>query len=141
MRGSSFCRKPSSNYKRKTLINLFCSIIRETKLDQYQYLGNCPPNPPLNSTTVNWQQVKVNVGLGEGKVGSCPDTDIDPQSLHCQNIIKVSVFGLWSLVCVLKTFHGSGKKNEDNFAFSPTQSSTCHCWLRPWSWLHWLCRT
>ena len=43
-------------------------------------------------------------------MGSCPDTDIDPQSLHFHNIIKVSVFGLWSLVCVLKTFHGSGKK-------------------------------
>ena len=30
-------------------------------LDQYQYLGNCPPTPPLTQ-----QQVKVNVGLGEG---------------------------------------------------------------------------
>ena len=35
--------------------------------------------PPPCSTTVNWQQVKVNVGLGEGKVGSCPDTYIDPR--------------------------------------------------------------
>ena len=38
-------------------------------LDQYQYLGNCPPTPPLTeqqSTTVNWQQFKVNIGLGEG---------------------------------------------------------------------------
>ena len=30
-------------------------------LDQYQYLGNCPPTPPLTQ-----QQSVVNVGLGEG---------------------------------------------------------------------------
>ena len=40
--------------------------------------GQLPTYPSPNSTTVNWQQVKVNVGLGEGQVGSCPDTDIDP---------------------------------------------------------------
>ena len=38
------------------------------KLDQHKYVGNCPPTPSL----------RVNVGLGEGKIGSCPDTDIDP---------------------------------------------------------------
>ena len=30
------------------------------------------PTPPLTQ-----QQLKVNVGLEEGQVGSCPDTDID----------------------------------------------------------------
>ena len=29
--------------------------------DQYQYLGNRPPTPPLTQ-----QQVRVNFGLGEG---------------------------------------------------------------------------
>ena len=36
------------------------------KMDKYipdQYL---PTYPSPNSTTVSWQQVKVNVGLGEG---------------------------------------------------------------------------
>ena len=33
--------------------------------------------PSPNPTTVDWQQVKVNVGLGEGKVWSCSDTDIE----------------------------------------------------------------
>ena len=28
--------------------------------------GQLPTHPSPNSTTVNWQQVKVNVGLGEG---------------------------------------------------------------------------
>ena len=34
-------------------------------LDEYLYLSNCPPTPSPNSTTVNRQQVKVNVELGE----------------------------------------------------------------------------
>ena len=40
--------------------------------------GQLPTYPSPNSTIVNWWQVTVNVGLGEGWVGSCPDTDIDP---------------------------------------------------------------
>ena len=28
-------------------------------------------------TTINWKQVKVNVGLGEGLVPTCPDINID----------------------------------------------------------------
>ena len=43
--------------------------------DQYQYLGNCPPTP--NPTlTLTCCQLTV-VELGEGQMGSCPDTDID----------------------------------------------------------------
>ena len=30
--------------------------------DQYQYLGNCPPTPPLTQQ----QSIDNNVGLGEG---------------------------------------------------------------------------
>ena len=40
--------------------------------DQYQYLGNCPSTPTLTLTCDQF-------GLGEGQVGSCPDTDIDPK--------------------------------------------------------------
>ena len=40
--------------------------------------GQLPTYSSPNSTIVNWWQVTVNVGLGEGWVGSCPDTDIDP---------------------------------------------------------------
>ena len=36
--------------------------------DQYHYLGNCLPTPPLTQ-----QQLMS----GQGQVGSCPDTDID----------------------------------------------------------------
>ena len=47
------------------------------KLRTYLY-----PNP-----TVDWQQVKVNVGLGEGKVWSCSDTDIEliPHKIASKN--------------------------------------------------------
>ena len=41
------------------------------KKDQYQYLGNCPPTPPMTQ--------QQSIGFGEGLVGSCPDTDIDPK--------------------------------------------------------------
>ena len=40
--------------------------------DQYQYLGNCPSTPTLTLTCDQF-------GLGEGQVGSCLDTDIDPK--------------------------------------------------------------
>ena len=47
--------------------------------DQCQYLGNCPPSPnPI--LTLNCYQLTV-VELGEGKVGSYSDTDIDPNIL------------------------------------------------------------
>ena len=42
--------------------------------------GQLSTYPSPNSTTVNLQQVKINVGLGEGWVGSCQDTDIDPNN-------------------------------------------------------------
>ena len=34
--------------------------------------------PSSDLTTVNWWQVRVNTGLGEGYVSSCLVTDIDP---------------------------------------------------------------
>ena len=37
----------------------------EILLDQYRYL-QLPTYPSPNLTTVNWQQLKVDVGLGEG---------------------------------------------------------------------------
>ena len=67
LKGSSFCRKPSSNYKRKTLTNLFCSTIRETKLDQYQYLGNCPPTPPLTQQQSIDNKLRLMLGQGRGR--------------------------------------------------------------------------
>ena len=50
--------------------------------DQYQYLGNCPPTHPLTQqqsidNKLGLMLINVN-GLGEGSVGSCSDTDIDP---------------------------------------------------------------
>ena len=46
----------------------------------YQYLGYCPPIPPLTQqqSIDNKLRLMLGVGLGEGWVGSCPDTDIDP---------------------------------------------------------------
>ena len=34
--------------------------------------------PSPNPATVDWWQVRVNVGLGEGLVCNCSDTDFDP---------------------------------------------------------------
>ena len=50
------------------------------KTDQYQYLGYRPPTPPLTQqqSIDNKLRLMLGVGLGEGWVGSCPDTDIDP---------------------------------------------------------------
>ena len=36
--------------------------------DQFTFLGNCPPTPP---------HLGQNAGLGEGRVGSFPETLID----------------------------------------------------------------
>ena len=37
------------------------------ELDQYQYLGNCPPTPPqTQQQSIDNKLIKVNVGLGEG---------------------------------------------------------------------------
>ena len=82
-------------------------VILKEKLDANHSLGSkgwkngsilvseqLPTYPSPTSTTVNWQQVKVDVGLGEGKVGSCPDTDIDPQSLHFHKF-EFLVSGPW----------------------------------------------
>ena len=48
-----------------------------------------PPPPPLNPSTINWQQVRINDGLGGGEgrgwVRSCSDTDIDPHVLQCRS--------------------------------------------------------
>ena len=50
------------------------------KTDQYQYLGYRPLTPPLTQqqSIDNKLRLMLGVGLGEGWVGSCPDTDIDP---------------------------------------------------------------
>ena len=53
-----------------------------------------------NSTTVNWQQVRDNVGLGEGQVGSCPDTDIDPVTLSKSRAKLRNIW--WSRATYLK---------------------------------------
>ena len=53
-------------------------------VDQYQYLGNCPPTPPLTC-----YQLTV-VESGEGSVGSCSDTDIDPNLLRTTDPLSLS---------------------------------------------------
>ena len=54
--------------------------------------GQLPTYPSPNSTIVNWWQVTVNVGLGEGWVGSFPDTDIDPRFLPSHVFVKFASF-------------------------------------------------
>ena len=44
--------------------------------------GQLPTYPSPNPTTV-----RVNVGLGEGWVGSCPDTDIDLKFLTGEGLL------------------------------------------------------
>ena len=43
------------------------------KVDQFMFLGNCPPTPPLSQHCLT-SQLGKNVGLGEGSVGSVPET-------------------------------------------------------------------
>ena len=51
--------------------------------DQYHYLGNCPPPPSFNPTTVNWKQFRINVGLDEGYVASIKtDTEKERQGWY-----------------------------------------------------------
>ena len=68
--------------------------------------GQLPTYPSPNSTTVNWQQVKVNVGLGEGLVGSRPDTPrlnkdrLEPESVREELVLAyffVGIIGLRAL--------------------------------------------
>ena len=61
-------------YREEKVLNFMCGKLF---WDQYQYLGNCPPTPPVTQQQSIDNKLRVNVGLGEGKVGSCPDTDID----------------------------------------------------------------
>ena len=51
--------------------------------------GQLPIYLSPNPSAVNWWQVRVNVGLGEGQVGSCLDTDIDPNIVP-KSKVKVS---------------------------------------------------
>ena len=48
--------------------------------------GQQPTYLSPNPSAVNWWQVRVNVGLGEGQVGSCLDTDIDPNIVLKSNV-------------------------------------------------------
>ena len=57
-------------------------VILKSILDQYQYLGNCPPTPPLTQQ----QSIDNKLGLMLG----CPNTDIDPVFLMIQTQNKLS---------------------------------------------------
>ena len=69
----------------RSIVNFFFFIVPPIKsVDQYQYLGNCPPTPPLTC-----YQLTV-VESGEGSVGSCSDTDIDPNLLRTTDPLSLS---------------------------------------------------
>ena len=83
--------------------------------------GQLPTYPSPNSTTVTWQQVKANVGLGEGKVGSCPDTDIDPDFEWTDNLSEykeANVKGKLFSVTLLTKF--PSRKLEQNECSCPS---------------------
>ena len=48
-------------------------------MDHYIFLRNCPPTPPPSQDTSYLGQ---NVGFGDGKVGSFPETYNDPALLR-----------------------------------------------------------
>ena len=60
--------------------------------NQCQYLSNHAPTPPLIQHQSIDNKLGFNVGLGEGFVGSCLDTDIDPSI----------VWTIWGPIQVLK---------------------------------------
>ena len=49
--------------------------------DRHTFLGNCPPTPPRKPTLCSKWDLSVNAGLGEGWVGSFPETYNDPKFL------------------------------------------------------------
>ena len=92
------------NYKRSfvTLLEIFNVIFNSTGLhrrsvilttanalnpDQFRFMGNCPPTPPLTLTFAS--HLGQNVGLREGWVGSFPETLIDPLTLHVLRMPKI----------------------------------------------------
>ena len=48
------------------------SSVNEKKADQFKFLGNCPPTPPLITLTLTCY-VGQNVSLGDGLVSSFPE--------------------------------------------------------------------
>ena len=68
-------------------------------MDQCHCLSNNPPTPSLTQKQSTDNKLRVNVGLGEGKVHSCLDTDIDPSKLYngCQvnytMVVSCNIFG------------------------------------------------
>ena len=46
----------------------------------------------------HWERINHNVGLGEGYVGSCPDTDIDPTDLWKKRLLYMLQRTTWSLM-------------------------------------------
>ena len=73
-------------------------------MDQCHCLSNNPPTPSLTQKQSTDNKLGVTVGLGEGKVHSCPDTDIDPSKLYngCQvnytMVVNCNIF----MLCVMK---------------------------------------
>lgn len=63
-----------------------CSLFIN-KMDQYQYLNNCPPTPPLihQQSTDN----KLGLMLGQGMV--CSGTDFDPYTLRRGHLEKMVI--------------------------------------------------
>ena len=60
------------------LVNLIVAEFIEIAADHYAFLRNCPPTPSPKPTFCPKWDVSVNVGLGEGYVGSFPETYNDP---------------------------------------------------------------
>lgn len=70
-------------------------------MDQCHCLSNNPLTPSLTQKQSTDNKLRVTVGLGEGKVHSCPDTDIDPSKLYngCQVNYTMVLIVTFLVVC------------------------------------------
>ena len=85
----------------EAFLKIFTKDRKRGSLSVSKYLHTYPsPNP----TTVNWWQVRVNVGLGEGCVRSCSDRTIDPRytTMHLINLCLLVRFVLIFCPATLK---------------------------------------
>ena len=78
-------KKTGANFEKKKRKNRTCTRPHYKKMGSISVSGQLPTPSSNPTVTLNCCQLTI-VELGEGQVGSCPDTDIDPKNaIHWQD--------------------------------------------------------